>query len=239
MDGVHPRSDPAERSASIRAVLFDWRGTLVTTLTEQQWVQESLRRLDRPAPEETVGGLAALLRGVEDELDGPGVDADADLHARTYRGVLAGLGLDDELVEALYAVEADPSLNLFAADVEETLLRLRALGLRTAVVSDVHVDIRPAFATAGLAGLVDVFTLSFEQGAQKPDPAMFVRTLTALGVAADEALMVGDRARPDGGAVDAGLVTLLLPTLAHTTERRLHRVLALCESESGHISHAR
>ncbi|CAA9237762.1 MAG: hypothetical protein AVDCRST_MAG57-1447 [uncultured Blastococcus sp.] len=224
---------------TIRAVLFDWRGTLVTTLTEEEWVRESLQRLDRPASEETVDALAALLRGVEQELDGPGVDVDADLHARTYRSVLARLGLDDDFVEALYAVESDPSLNLFAADVEATLRRLRKLGLRTAVVSDVHVDIRPAFTAAGLADLVDVFSLSFEQGAQKPDPLMFGRTLTALGITADEALMVGDRARPDGGAVGSGLVTLLLPTLARTTERRLHPVLALCESESSHISHAR
>jgi hypothetical protein len=51
--------------------------------------------------------------------------------------------------------------------------------------------------------------------------------------------MVGDRARPDGGAVDAGLVTLLLPTLSRSTDRRLHRVLALCASVSGRISHTR
>jgi FMN phosphatase YigB (HAD superfamily) len=219
-------------------VLFDWRGTLVTTLTEEEWVRESLRRLDRAAPGATVDELAALLRSAEDELDGPGVDADAGRHRRTYHDVLSRLGLDDALVETLYAVESDPSLNLFADDVEETLRGLRALGMRIAVVSDVHVDIRPAFAAAGLADLVDVFTLSFEQGAQKPDPVMFGRALTALDAAADEALMVGDRARPDGGAVHQGLVTLLLPTLAGTGDRRLHHVLALCASVPGHISRA-
>jgi hypothetical protein len=32
---------------SFRAVVLDWRGTLVTTPTEQEWVAEALRRLDR------------------------------------------------------------------------------------------------------------------------------------------------------------------------------------------------
>ena len=224
---------------TFRAVLFDWRGTLVTTLTEEEWVRESLRRLRRTAQDEAVADLVTLLRSAEQSLDGPRVDADAELHARTYRDVLSALGLDDDLVAALYAVESDPSLNLFATDVEQTLRCLRALGMQVAVVSDVYVDIRPTFAAAGLADLVDVFTLSFEQGTQKPDPRMFARTLGALDVPAHEALMVGDRARPDGGAVTAGLVTLLLPTLTGADDRRLHHVLALCESESGRISHAR
>jgi FMN phosphatase YigB (HAD superfamily) len=63
---------------------------------------------------------------------------------------------------------------------------------------------------------------------QKPDPAMFTRTLDALGVSPDEALMVGDRSRPDGAAVELGITTLLLPPLRHVADRRLDKVLALC-----------
>ena len=40
--------------------------------------------------------------------------------------------------------------------------------------------------------------------------------------------MVGDRSASDGGAVEAGLTTLLLPPLRDVGERRLHRVLDLC-----------
>ena len=39
--------------------------------------------------------------------------------------------------------------------------------------------------------------------------------------------MVGDRARPDGPAVEQGITTLLLPALQHPGQRRLHHVLAL------------
>jgi FMN phosphatase YigB (HAD superfamily) len=211
-----------------QAVLFDWRGTLGTTSTLQEWIREALRRLGRPAEDGEVDQLAALLDGAEDALDGPGVDCDPDLHRRTYRTAFRDLGIADDLAEALYAVESDPAANPFADDAADTLHRLRGAGLRLAVVSDIHVDIRPAFTAAGLGGLVDVFTLSFEQGVQKPDPLMFTRTLDALGVGPDDALMVGDRSRPDGAAVESRIPTLLLPPLRSVDDRRLHRVLALC-----------
>jgi FMN phosphatase YigB (HAD superfamily) len=213
---------------AFRAVLFDWRGTLATTLTEDEWAREALRRAGRAASDSAVADLAGRLCLAEAELDAPGTDTDAPLHRRTYLRVLRELGLDEDLVTALYAVECDPACNVFAADVPETLARLRAAGIRIGVVSDVHVDIRPAFAAAGLGGAVDVFTLSFEQGVQKPDRRMFTRTLEALGVAAGDALVVGDRAGPDGGAVGHGLVTLLLPTLTGPGDRRLHHVARLC-----------
>ncbi len=161
-----------------RAVVLDWRGTLATTLSEEQWVTEALRRLGRPARTAAVVSVAAELRGAEPELDVPGTDADADLHRRTYREVLSRLELDGDLLAALYEVESDPLCNVFADDVPETLARLRALGVRVAVVSDVHMDIRPAFAAAGLLGFVDAFVLSVEQGIQKLDPRMFATALT-------------------------------------------------------------
>ena len=221
---------------SFRGVLFDWRGTLVVSPTSEEWAAEALRRLGRPADEREVGELAGRLAQVEDELDGPGVDSDPDLHRRTYRRVLAALGLDEELVTALYEVESDPACNVFAEDAARTVNGLRDAGLRIAVVSDIHVDIRPAFAAAGIP--VDVFTLSFEQGVQKPAPEMFLRPLAALGLDPHEALMVGDRSRPDGAAVELGIATLLLAPLAHPADRRLHLVTALCGSEPV-LSHMR
>jgi FMN phosphatase YigB (HAD superfamily) len=48
------------------------------------------------------------------------------------------------------------------------------------------------------------------------------------GVTSDEALMVGDRSRPDGAAVEQGITTLLLPPLRQAADCRLDKVLALC-----------
>lgn len=204
---------------------------MVTTLTESEWVEHALVSLGReasPGAIESIVSAMADANGEEDRLDGPGVDSDAALHRETYLSVFAEAGLDPLLAESLYAVESDPRYNPFAQDVPETLEALRERGIGVAVVSDVHFDLRPAFDAAGLGGLVDVFTLSFEQGVQKPNPLMFERTLDALGVNADDGIMVGDRSRPDGAAVESGITTLLLPPLRNIRDRRLHKVLWLC-----------
>jgi len=215
----------------IRAVLFDWRGTLVVNLTEIEWVERALAALGREVVGAAVEGITSAIaraNGPENRLDAPGVDCDAALHRRTFLDVLADAGLDAELVDSPYAVESDPRNNAFAEDVLETFAALWIRDIRIAVVSDIHVDLRPAFDAAGLGELVDVFTLSFQQGVQKPDPLMFTRTLDALVVGPEEALMVGDRSRPDGAAVESGIPTLLLPPLRSVDDRRLHHVLALC-----------
>lgn len=215
---------------TFRAVIFDWRGTLVSSLSEREWVLEALSLLSREAGTETVDEILALIVEADrpqHRLDTPGMDTDAALHRRVFFDVLAGTRLDKPLIEALYAVESDHHHNPFAEDVASTLTALHEAGLRLAVLSDIHFDLRPAFEAAGLAGVIDVFVLSFEQGLQKPDPALFQRALAALGTQADETLMVGDRARPDGPAVEQGISTLLLPPLQHPGQRRLHHVLAL------------
>jgi FMN phosphatase YigB (HAD superfamily) len=214
-----------------RAAIFHWRGTLAITLTEPEWIREALRSIGRaadPTVVEPVLAAIAAANGDEDRLDGPGVDSDPGLHHRTFMGVFADAGLDDKLAQALYAIESDPRDNPFADDVPETLAELHRRGVQLAVVSDIHFDLRPAFDSAGLLQFIDVFTLSCEQRVQKPNPAMFTRTLDALGVASDEALMVGDRSRPDGAAVEQGITTLLLPPLRQVADRRLDKVLALC-----------
>ena len=221
---------------TFRAVIFDWRGTLVSSLSERQWVQEALLLLGRGADPRTVDDvLAAIVAadGPQHRLDAPGMDTDAALHRRTFFDVLADTGLDLQLAEALYAVESDPVHNPFAEDAVVTLRALHDAGLRLAVLSDIHFDLRPAFDAAGLAGLIDVFVLSFEHGAQKPDPSLFQHALTALGAQAHETLMVGDRSRPDGPAVEQGITTLLLPPLEHAGQRRLHHVLALVGQPPG------
>ncbi len=136
--------------------------------------------------------------------------------------MLADAGLDVHLAEARYAVESDPQHNPFADDVVPTLSALQGAGRRLAVLSDIHFDLRLAFDAAGMHQLIDVFTLSFEQGLQKPEPALFRLTLAALGAQAHETLMVGDRSGPDGAAVEQGITTLLLSPLhePHRVSRR-------------------
>jgi putative hydrolase of the HAD superfamily len=70
--------------------------------------------------------------------------------------------------------------------------------------------LRPVFAKHGLDRLVDSFTHSFEVGAEKPDPAIFLAAAKSLGVTPRETLMVGDHA-VDAGAERAGMRAFILP----------------------------
>ncbi|CCH33840.1 HAD-IA family hydrolase [Actinosynnema sp. NPDC047251] len=203
----------------MRAVIFDWRGTLVLAPTFRGWVTEALRRAGRDAA--AVDDVVRRL--VEDRLDVPGVDADAALHRETYYRGFAAAGIDDELADALYAVESDPAFNPFAVDAPATLIALRDAGIRVGVLSDIHFDLRPMF--DGLP--VDSFVLSFEHGVVKPDPAIFRIALAELGTEPGETLMVGDRSTHDGAAVEVGMPTLLVPPLRDVRDARLHLVTNL------------
>ena len=89
-------------------------------------------------------------------------------------------------------------------DTGDVLKTLAAQGIPVAVVSNIAFDIRPAFAANGWDRLVAAHTLSFEVGAVKPDLRIFPAAVAQLGVRPESALMVGDSAEADGGAVAAG-----------------------------------
>jgi HAD superfamily hydrolase (TIGR01509 family) len=206
-------------SDRLRAVIFDWRGTLVLAPTFRGWVAEALRRIGRD-----VGQTAEVIGRLDvRRLDVPGMDTDADVHRETCHAAFRAAGFDQELADSLYAVECDPAFNPFAVDAAPTLRKLHEDGVRIGVLSDIHFDLRPAF--DGLP--VDSFVLSFEHGLAKPDPAIFRLALDELGAAPEETLMVGDRSTHDGAGVEAGMPTLLVPPLRNVDDARLHLVTAL------------
>ncbi len=225
---------PGPTQPRFRAVLLDWRGTLVVAPTFPWLATTALTRLGRDASPDAVEHVLRRLRSADSShADSSQVDTDAAQHRAAYLAWFAAAGVDDELAEALYAAESDASLNPFAADVGDLLRALAAADVRVGVVSDIHVDLRPVFAAqpAGdgrtWADLVDVWALSYELGVAKPDPAIFRYALESLGLDPHDVLMVGDRGPWDGAAAELGITTLLLPPLAHPGQARLHRVLDL------------
>jgi FMN phosphatase YigB (HAD superfamily) len=216
----------------VKAALFDWRGTLVVTISLSVWVEHALQRLGRDSSPDAVAGIKVALAAAVEHPDVQQtwnrVDESAEVHRETYARLFRVAGLDDDLGEVLYAIESDPAYNPFADDVPDTLKALNAAGVRVGIVSDIHFDVRPAFADAGLADLVDSFVLSFEHGVQKPDPRIFRVALDGLAVEPADTLMVGDRASHDGAAVELGIPTVLVPPLTATSHRRLSVVLRAC-----------
>jgi putative hydrolase of the HAD superfamily len=103
-----------------------------------------------------------------------------------------------------------------AVDAHDALARLRRAGLKLGVVSNSDGRVEEALSAAGLRPYFDVVVDSSLAGVEKPDPAIFLAALDALGVRPAEALYVGDLYEVDVlGANAAGIpAVLLLPPAA-------------------------
>jgi HAD superfamily hydrolase (TIGR01509 family) len=140
------------------------------------------------------------------------------LHREAYLHVLRESGVAAHQAEKLYELMIDPVNWTPYPDTADVLRALHGQGIKTAVVSNIAFDVRPAFVSIGAAEFVDEFILSFEVGAVKPDSAIFETALTRLGVAAEHAVMVGDSDEADGGARAVGCRFALVDPLP-TAER--------------------
>ncbi|MFC8043935.1 HAD family hydrolase [Nocardia sp. NPDC057353] len=216
------------KTREIRAVVFDWRGTLVSELDPKGWVAEALRRAGRSSDRDAVTEVLAAIHTPElkQRLQSPHGNTSTERHRETFYGVFEDANLDSEVADALWDIDSDPSYNHFADDTASTFDALRANDCKIGILSNIHFDIRPLFAEAGLLDRVETFVMSFQCGLQKPDPRIFLRALTDLGTSAEETLMVGDRPSRDGAAVDVGMRTLLVPTLRDPRDCRLDLVTA-------------
>jgi len=205
----------------VRAVLFDFSGTLASCEARDAWF--------------TGMGLDGAQRTeVMDRLTHPTAsvthhawehrDLDPALHREAYLHVLKASGLGDEHAEQLYSRVTDPAEWAVYPDSVFALKSLRQNGIATAVVSNIAWDIRAVLATAE----VDEYVLSFEVGAAKPDPRIFIEALTRLGVQAEEALMIGDSEENDGAARELGCDFALVDPLP-IAERRTGLIDALRE----------
>jgi HAD superfamily hydrolase (TIGR01509 family) len=220
------------QAPAYRAVLFDWRGTLVHDPPHEWWVARALERAGRAPEPLEVARFSDALRVAGDLPEVRAGEATCDCSLELHRAwsfdFFARAGLDDELATALYDLDFDPDAHPFYPDVLPALRALHERGCAIALVSDIHVDLRPEFVAAGLDDYIDAYVLSFEHGVQKPDPRIFEITLDLLGVAAADAVMVGDRASHDGASVKAGIAAWLVPPLASATDTRgLDRLVAL------------
>jgi HAD superfamily hydrolase (TIGR01509 family) len=212
----HRRSAPVP----IDAVLFDFHSTLVDQGDSSAWVQLAWEHAGRTGSHVDVLGAEkalALARALDvvwesaREVDPTSRrDLDPAAHREVWDQVVGELGsVDDDLARALYETVIDPWIPY--EDAVPVLRELHDRGVRTGLVSNVAVDVRPVLERGGLSGLLDAVVLSFEAGAVKPDIAIFTEALAALGVPAERALMVGDSWQDDAGAARLGIRTLLLP----------------------------
>lgn len=202
---------------AIRAVIFDWGGTLTpwhdVDLVAQWYAYAQM--YDPP----NAASLARRLREREEEL----WRTQRETQGRVGTGALDSLfmaeGVDINSARHLGALGS--YLDFWAPhtyadpDAQELLTSLRARGYLVGVLSNTmwprsyHQEV---FARDDLDGLIDAAVYSSELSMAKPHSSAFQVVLQALGVEPSEAVFVGDRLWDDIlGAQKAGLRTIWVP----------------------------
>lgn len=205
---------PETRRFVIRAIFFDLDDTLVDdTISLEQCAEEAARELaaDRGASPVDLGDAY-----VDAAIDfwtqlGPGSPKPAvgEIRPAMWRAALQRYRIDDERLARRLAARFDElrieRVELFPEAVPVlTALRGR---YRMAIISNGFAETHELkIARLELERFFDRIILAAELEMAKPDPAVFVHAMEALGVSAAESIMVGDRYDRDvKGAHDAGM----------------------------------
>ena len=110
--------------------------------------------------------------------------------------------------------------SIVPAGLVESLMRLRATGVRVAVVSNSEGKLEAFFAELDLLRGVDLVVDSGVVGVEKPDPRIFRVALDAFGASPARALHVGDNFSTDiAGARNAGVRAALVDPFGHLAAR--------------------
>ncbi len=107
--------------------------------------------------------------------------------------------------EAVYTHFSLPGVWQAFDDARPALAALCDRGFALALISNFDRRLYPILEGLGLREFFDAVVISSEVGADKPDPAIFQTALKKLGVAAHEAMHVGDDPKKDWGAEAVGL----------------------------------
>ncbi len=205
-------------TSGTRALLLDALGTLVTLeppaprlrarLAAAFGVQITLAQAERAVAAEIAFYRAHLDAGRDEE-------SLAELRDRCAQVLRAALPVSSRLSgigpQSMVAVLLDSLEFRQFEDVPPALHAARDRGCRLVVVSNWDVSLHQVLARLGLIGLVDGVVTSAEVGSRKPAPAVFHRALELAGVAASDALHVGDSLKEDvAGARAAGIEPILL-----------------------------
>ncbi|MBO3832979.1 MAG: HAD family hydrolase [Candidatus Brockarchaeota archaeon] len=211
----------------VKAVLFDLGETLVRIWTPEIVFKRILDSLgvDRPVEE-----IREALARTDEQFNSPGYRS---LYGKTpyqeYWGmwsstVLKNLGIPgyERLAGEIVARWFEHADCEAYPDAEETLVKLRRMGLKTGLVSTGYEkDVYAILEKSGLQKeLFDVIVGADTIGMVKPHPEAFNHALEKLRVKPEEALFIGDKTDDDYmGAEGAGITPILIRREAGGTSK--------------------
>jgi HAD superfamily hydrolase (TIGR01509 family) len=214
----------------IRGVLFDMGDTLLGRGDGAAILRAEARRLGSDVDDATAH---RIWREIQDTArTSEEIAKGRDLSERAHRECWTALySAADVVADGLGAVLYEREISAEAwhpfPDTLPVVERLRAAGVPMVVVSDTGWDIRPVLDRHGLLDSFAGLVLSYEHGVAKPAPRLFAAACELLGMPAEDALMVGDNALTDGGAIESGVRVYLLPPARDPGTRGLEAVLRL------------
>ena len=206
-------------SRMIKAVFFDWLNTLVHPEPERHEIY--LRTYRRFGVELDAGRLMKGILLAETNLaeGNPfrwGESPDEEPHLRYQEVLLAESGVElererlREIIGYLNQWGEQVSLVLYN-DVLPALSRLKERGLILGMLTNMQTRRASIYRELGLGPYLDIVVTSEEAGATKPKPPIFRLALRRAGVAAQEAVYVGDQYGTDVvGARRVGIEPILL-----------------------------
>lgn len=203
----------------IRAILFDLDGTLLP-MDQDLFTRGYFGFLTKKLaphgyePKALVDGIWA---GTAAMVKNDGSVSNEDAFWAKFAQIFGEQALADKpLFEEFYQVDFQRAREFcgFAPAAKETVALVKALGFRTALATN---PIFPACATASRirwAGLepeeFEFFTSYENIGCCKPNPAYFAEVARRMALPPADCLMVGNDAREDLAALDAGMQVFLL-----------------------------
>lgn len=203
----------------LEAVLFDWGSTLMDFVWDDELVEQGhragLQALGRDDPDELARLSAHFRERYLPLLQAPGTLEEVE-YPGLVRELLERFGIEatEEAVNRYLEAEHgawDPAMQVGSTSVA-LLEALRNRGLKTGLVSNATDPgwlLRVDLERQGLAPYLDTVVFSSEVGKRKPHPAIYEAALSALGVAAERTLFVGDRLVEDiQGPAQLGMATV-------------------------------
>ena len=204
----------------LRAVFFDAGGTLVHVDYVRVCAVLSRTVGRAPAPGDLEGAEYAGRAAVEAAMASDPALGDGSRWQIHFTGALTALGFSPgELLKAGPEIRAEHArANLWSVvkdGVAGALDLLRSRGLVVGCISNSDGTVEALLGSVGLRPLLDFVVDSGVVGVEKPDPGIFRIALERAGVAAGEALHVGDLFAVDVvGARGACIEPVLLDPLA-------------------------
>lgn len=195
----------------VRAVVFDLFNTLTAPVDDVEF-RASARAMGLAAGVDPDGFTKGWFDLWRERYDG----TLPTIHA-CVRGVCTAIDrhVDEAAIERAVQVRIEASRHALTPrpDALDTLARLRALGLRTALISNCTPEIAVLWPTTPFARAFDVALFSCVEGRIKPDPALYLRACQRVNVEPGACLYVGDGGSHElSGAERIGMRAVLIRT---------------------------